>query len=226
MMYSMKNNVFVKKVFGEKKSLKHTLWVVLAILAVSLPIFQSCGTKSLSGERKRARSEAQIYAEKNPALRAWGVAVSSDEADAAIEAAVVARHNAAAGLEAKIESYFERYNDQYNRNATNNEETKRVSDLDKKVQNRIPQTVKQIMNNYFVVITNTYDMPNGGYRTYVCVEYLGDVKKLVKDVADKFEQQISDDERLKIDFNRQKFQEEMEKALLNYQQDQKGTAGE
>ena len=49
----------------------------------------------------------------------------------------------------------------------------------------------------------------------MCLEYNGDIAKLSKEVANKVSQKISDEQRMKIDFELENFEKEIEKELGN-----------
>ena len=53
------------------------------------------------------------------------------------------------------------------------------------------------------------------YTVFVCLEYNGDIVKLSKEIANKVSQKISDEQRMKIDFELENFEKEIEKELGN-----------
>ena len=60
-----------------------------------------------------------------------------------------------------------------------------------------------------------YNKKTRKYTVFVCLEYNGDIAKLSKEIANKVSQKISDEQRMKIDFELENFEKEIEKELGN-----------
>ena len=54
---------------------------------------------------------------------------------------------------------------------------------------------------------------DGSYQVFVCLEYQAGVAQLAKDLAKKVEQQVSDEERMKMNFEFEKFRQRVEEEL-------------
>lgn len=80
----------------------------------------------------------------------------------------------------------------------------------------IKSVSKQVIENTQVVKTNKfYNKKTRKYTVFVCLEYNGDIAKLSKEIANKVSQKISDKQRMKIDFELENFEKEIEKELGN-----------
>ena len=80
----------------------------------------------------------------------------------------------------------------------------------------IKSVSKQVIENTQVVKTNKfYNKKTRKYTVFVCLEYNGDIAKLSKEIANKVSQKISDEQRMKIDFELENFEKEIEKELGN-----------
>lgn len=203
------------------KKTKIILTSILALMLVGTMV--GCGGSKTSGVSAKGRkavamSEAQIYAEQKPTLRAWGTFNSPYERQASRGAAAYARAEGASNLKARIKAVFSDNPNLYNKIASSATETKAMTDGDNVTKDGIDQITDEILKGYAVVKTNMFQEENGTYTAYVCVEYSGDLAKLAQETANRVKQQISDDERLKMDFNYMKFKEDMEKEMKAYEE--------
>ena len=54
---------------------------------------------------------------------------------------------------------------------------------------------------------------DGSYQVFVCLEYQAGVGQLAKDVANKVKQQVSDEDRMKMNFEYEKFRQRVEEEM-------------
>lgn len=161
-------------------------------------------------------TEAESYALKKPGTRAAGKGVSSRESVAIQVARAQARAAFAEAISSAVNSALKISGFDVSQYAGDDEEGHEVSDGAEKTNTMIKSVSKQVIENTQVVKTNKfYNKKTRKYTVFVCLEYNGDIAKLAKEIANKVSQKISDEQRMKIDFELENFEKEIEKELGN-----------
>ena len=161
-------------------------------------------------------TEAESYALKKPGTRAAGKGVSSRESVAVRVARAQARAAFAEAISSAVNSALKISGFDVSQYAGDDEEGHEVSDGAEKTNTMIKSVSKQVIENTQVVKTNKfYNKKTRKYTVFVCLEYNGDIAKLSKEIANKVSQKISDEQRMKIDFELENFEKEIEKELGN-----------
>lgn len=161
-------------------------------------------------------TEAESYALKKPGTRAAGKGVSSRESVAVQVARAQARAAFAEAISSAVNSALKISGFDVSQYAGDDEEGHEVSDGAEKTNTMIKSVSKQVIENTQVVKTNKFfNKKTRKYTVFVCLEYNGDIAKLSKEVANKVSQKISDEQRMKIDFELENFEKELEKELGN-----------
>ena len=161
-------------------------------------------------------TEAESYALKKPGTRAAGKGVSSRESVAVQVARAQARAAFAEAISSAVNSALKISGFDVSQYAGDDEEGHEVSDGAEKTNTMIKSVSKQVIENTQVVKTNKfYNKKTRKYTVFVCLEYNGDIAKLSKEIANKVSQKISDEQRMKIDFELENFEKEIEKELGN-----------
>lgn len=161
-------------------------------------------------------TEAESYAFKKPGTRAAGKGVSSRESVAVQVARAQARAAFAEAISSAVNSALKISGFDVSQYAGDDEEGHEVSDGAEKTNTMIKSVSKQVIENTQVVKTNKfYNKKTRKYTVFVCLEYNGDIVKLSKEIANKVSQKISDEQRMKIDFELENFEKEIEKELGN-----------
>lgn len=161
-------------------------------------------------------TEAESYALKKPGTRAAGKGVSSRESVAVQVARAQARTAFAEAISSAVNSALKISGFDVSQYAGDDEEGHEVSDGAEKTNTMIKSVSKQVIENTQVVKTNKfYNKKTRKYTVFVCLEYNGDIAKLSKEIANKVSQKISDEQRMKIDFELENFEKEIEKELGN-----------
>lgn len=161
-------------------------------------------------------TEAESYALKKPETRAAGKGVSSRESVAVQVARAQARAAFAEAISSAVNSALKISGFDVSQYAGDDEEGHEVSDGAEKTNAMIKSVSKQVIENTQVVKTNKfYNKKTRKYTVFVCLEYNGDIAKLSKEIANKVSQKISDEQRMKIDFELENFEKEIEKELGN-----------
>lgn len=161
-------------------------------------------------------TEAESYALKKPGTRAAGKGVSSRESVAVQVARTQARAAFAEAISSAVNSALKISGFDVSQYAGDDEEGHEVSDGAEKTNTMVKSVSKQVIENTQVVKTNKfYNKKTRKYTVFVCLEYNGDIAKLSKEIANKVSQKISDEQRMKIDFELENFEKEIEKELGN-----------
>lgn len=174
---------------------------------------QSATTNDFVEEMDVKKTESQLLAEEKPATRAWGEAYSARESFAKQYAAVSARGEMAASLAAKIEQQIVLNGVDLSNAAITDTEGKSVKDDDGKQEIVVKQIASEVVSNTTIINTDTKLAKNRQYHVYVCVEYNGDIAEMAKTVNNRVQQLIPDEDRLKMEYEFQKFEEKLKEEL-------------
>lgn len=156
--------------------------------------------------------------EQAPDRRAWGEGTDYTLADASAYAQANARANFAYMLETAVEAGTSHSSQKFNKASSDGENGALVSDrtgLDKNLYSVVAQ---QIVKNTALIKTSPYKQKDGQYHVYVCIEYRGNVGNMAETIASKVNEQLSDEEKLRIQFDYQQFKKEIEEQLKNMKQ--------
>lgn len=188
--------------------------IAAAILAGGM--LASCGaSKSVatdapkSGKTVVVASEAQQYAEDAPkgVLRAWGEYTGDEYGFTKRYADALARATLAEQVSVKVVSGVEMYRNSMRKGNITKEGATSVRDTEGQDQQRIFQVCEEFLKGASIVKTSAFQLENGLYQIVVCAE--ADTKALVEYLSDQEEvvQLISENERIQIEYNRDKFRE-------------------
>lgn len=167
-------------------------------------------------ELKKTRS--QELAEDKPATRAWGEAVNFKHSFAKTYAEGQARAAFRRQLETIISAASREANDGAQVYHSDGENGSALG-TDQGLLNDafVTQMADGIVNGAMVINTDSFQQTDGQYRCYVCVEYKGDVadlaKTMSKQVRKRVEQQVSDEERAKMEVRHEAFEKAVEEKL-------------
>lgn len=169
------------------------------------------------GEVLIEQNKSEFLAEESPATRAYGEAVHVDRALARQYAADQARNEFASAISSKVVRASARQDVDYQKSSTTEEATKTAMDFATKRNNDFKVLVSEVVKSTPIKHTDTFRTKNGLYRVCVCIEYMGGMDALVNDVANKIQQNVSDEERLKMNFEFNQFKKEFKEELEEYQ---------
>lgn len=156
--------------------------------------------------------------EQAPDRRAWGEGTDYTLADASAYAQANARANFAYMIETAVEAGTSHSSQKFNKASSDGENGALISDrtgLDKNLYSVVAQ---QIVKNTALIKTSPYKQKDGQYHVYVCIEYRGRVGDMAETIASKVNEQLSDEEKLRIQFDYQQFKKEIEEQLKNMKQ--------
>ncbi|UBM63519.1 hypothetical protein LA303_06015 [Candidatus Sulfidibacterium hydrothermale] len=179
------------------------------VLLFGVSIFMSAckSEKKIAKENKEKLVEVFCsgpkYETDNKTFRANSVGQSIDQAISKKIALNNARTQLASEIKVTVQSALDNYAKQqvHNKNA----------DLEKNFQSLSREVVNQELIGTRTICEKVTKTRKGQYKTYIAIELASD--KVLKSLDDR----LSKDEKLKIDYDYEKFKKEFDKALQNMQ---------
>lgn len=181
--------------------------VLLCVIFGSILLLSSCGStqETVSKKVKVAQDECETLALEQPGKRAYGTASSHKMQFAKDQAAMYARMELTRAIAAGVKAGSKVYDQQY--------ETQTAIENKGKVEQLGMVIAENELKNSHIICSNVYEIPERNlYEAHVCVEMSGDI-------ADKIAEKISEDEKLRIDFDEARFKQEFEAELSKYKQE-------
>lgn len=193
--------------------MKRITVIITAIIAISL--LTACGSskETSRGIIKNESDECIVLQEEKPNIRGWGEATNSRISYARNYAEGQARGMLARTIAAKIKTATSDSDLQWAKFAATLTEGQGAIDEGSKLDGATLQVAMEVIENTPVIKTSQYTLPNGQYRVYVCVEYQGGTSKMASRIDNRIKQMIPDEERIKMEYQFQKFRELMEEEL-------------
>lgn len=194
-------------------------FIAIAILAST--VLCGCGgskkaTDSWNGNGRKVKlelDECQEMADQKPEVRAWGEGINFRLSTASNYAEMEARGKFARRIAAKIKTAQEGSNFSYRKSSTNMKESATVRDEGANNNDMTLQVAEETIKNTVIVKTSQYMMVDGSYQVFVCLEYKDGVSKLADEIVENVKQQIPDEERIKMQYEFQKFRDRVEEEL-------------
>jgi hypothetical protein len=190
--------------------------------AVAALVLASCGaSKNTVTEKQAPKVDGTLLesnacmdlVDQNPAVRQWGNGKSFNQSTAVAMAEADARSKFASALEAKIKAATEQNTIDWTKYSGSDTEGASVTDNGTKLNNLIHSVANQTITNTKTIKTLRYMLPNRQYNVYVTLEYDGKVGDMAKKIAETVQQRVSDEDRMKMQFEFNKFKESIEKEL-------------
>lgn len=192
----------------------------IAVSMIASLILCGCGgskkaTTQWSGPSKMKieLDECQELAQQKPEVRAWGEGINFRLSSASNYAEMQARGKFARAIAAKIKTAQEESGFIYRKSSTNMKEGASVRDEGANSNEMTLQVAEETIKNTVIIKTSQYLQTDGSYQVFVCLEYKDGIAKMADDIADKVKQRIPDDERIKMQYEFQKFRERVEEEL-------------
>ena len=130
-----------------------------------------------------------------------------------------ARADVADQISAKLKAAVDLYKEKHGKGVNDIDRSDSVSDTAQGDNFTITQIAGEVVVGAKAVKVNTYKQKNGTFTTHICVEVDSDM--IAEQIASskKLQNLLTDDEKLKIDFNEKQFKEEMQKLFDEYKQE-------
>jgi hypothetical protein len=198
--------------------------IFFAALAVILGVMMaSCGSSkasqsSVAGAKEIQQNVCEEYQQASPATRAVGTGTHFKESTARNIAEVQARAQFARAIASAITTSTSEEAMGYEQYSGDVKSGDKVTDQGSKVNDLAQGIAKETIANTVVVKTVKFLLPNNQYEVWVCVEYQQGVEALASNVAKKVQQRISDDDKMKMNFEFDQYRKRMEAELAKTQQ--------
>ncbi len=172
---------------------------LLLIPAVAVLALTACKAKKTPIQKETGAIEISVpfsskeYRSDNDAFRAKQVGKSPDLATAK----KIAFQNAKAEMAGNIQSMIKRVTDQY----TNQRSVGKDQEYENKFEELSREVVNLQLSNVKEIGEKTFKEPDGAYSYWIAIE------AGKKEVFEKMDQKISNDSKLKLDYDKQKFQQ-------------------
>jgi hypothetical protein len=197
-----------------KKQIMSKTTQLLLIPALALLTLGGCKSKKATPMQKETGeveitvpfSTAEFRSDENT-FRSKQVGKSPDIATAK----KIAFQNARAEMAANINSLVKRVTDQY----TNQRTVGNNQDFENKFEEQAREVVSLQMSNVKEIGEKIFKEPDGGYSYWIAIE--ADKKT----VFDQIDSKVSSDDKLKVDYDKQKFQQIFDSEMKKVADDQK-----
>lgn len=194
---------------------------ILLAATMILPMLTSCSSSkkvtAVADEVEIKQSRCEKLAYEKPVLRAWGEGTYSDQSTAFRLAQNAARNNFASNIETMVENATDQETVAYKKFNSNGTESSQSSDQGSKVNDLARSISSQLLKGIGVIDSETRKTKDNQYHIYVCVEYNGSITELASKMKNAAEsaigQQVSDEERAKINIELEDFRKRIEEQL-------------
>ena len=163
-----------------------------------------------------ALDPCEEYAMLAPSKRAAGTGVHFKETTATNLAQLNARANLAKALQQCVETATKNYADAKELFAADGESSSYVTDQSAGAADREAGWAKELIKGAPIVMKKKYKTSNNQWRIYVCVEYQESVAEMAAKITKVFNEKLTQEQKARIDFNEQKFKQEMQEAMGDY----------
>ncbi|MDR1342698.1 MAG: hypothetical protein LBK18_05520 [Prevotellaceae bacterium] len=199
---------------------KNYLKIAVAATCASVMITACGGTKQIAvsdvtGEQEVKANICRTMQEEKPEIRAYGEGTHFKSMTARNVAEAQARAQFARAIKAAVETATREEGLGMEQYSGNMEQGSSGTDQGAGINDVVTSAANQVIANTVVIKTYEAVLPNKQYKVAVCIEYRAGVSALATAVAKKIEQQISDEDKLKMKFEFNKFRESVEKQLEN-----------
>jgi hypothetical protein len=200
-----------------------TRMIFFTAVAVILGVMVAgCGSSksqsSVAGAKEIKQNACEEYQLASPATRAVGTGTHFKEATARNIAEVQARAQFARAIATAITASTSEEAMGYEQYSGEVKTGDKVTDQGSKVNDMAQGIAKETIANTVVVKTVKFLLPNNQYEVWVCLEYQAGVEALASNVAKKVQQRISDEDKMKMNFEFDQYRKRVEAELEKSQQ--------
>lgn len=180
---------------------------LMSVVATAMIAMTSCGSSKTA---QAPAGDVSVYVPcsgpqfmtNNEYFRASAMGLSSDMNIAKQKAMSTARTQLAQAIETQVKAVTDDYASSYQMGE--DEEAKR------RFQELSLQVTKQTLSGVRVICEETMKSPEGKYKVYVALELAGN------EIMEATVNRIKDDDKLRIDFEYEKFKQIFEEEMKNY----------
>lgn len=183
--------------------MKKLISSTMILLAIGGVVFTGCKSK----EKKAPKGETEVivpcsgpdFFTTNKFFRANSSGESQDQVTAKKKALANARAELAASIQTTVKAVTDNY--------TNSRELNNREEVEERFEQLNREIVDQQLSGIKTICEKLMKTEAGTYKTYIAIELSAD--ELVKN----YQERLSKDERLKIDYDYEKFKETFEKEM-------------
>ena len=198
--------------------------IVLSVFCGLVFTFSSCRSSSKVPQALKAEQEnpygKQVFQTKSeqlyiaaPGKRAYGKGISFDESTARELAEMDARAQFSRALDAAIVSASKKIGFDISKYAGGNGEGMSVTDGGLQQNSLVKSISSNIISGTNIINVDKYYGKDRKYTVFVCLEYNGSVAEIAKKVTEQIKQMVSDQDRQKIQFQNDKYENEVKNDL-------------
>lgn len=193
------------------------------VFFASIPlIIYGCSTNKAAIEgHKMEKSEQQKMTEAKPASRSWGEATQFNQSFARTYAEGQARAEFARKLATIIQTASRQATDGADLSHSDGSNSSYGGDQGILSNAFAQQVAAGTVSGLTVISTDTYKLKDGQYHVFVCMEWQGNVDQLAQEMTKNYrqrvEQQVSDEERAKMEVRYEEFRKSVEEQLKRLQ---------
>jgi len=192
------------------------------LFAVTLLCGTSCSSHKAAIEgQKMEKSEQQKLAEAKPACRSWGEATQFNQSFAKTYAEGQARAEFARKLASMVQTASRQATDGADLAHSSGEESSQGHDQGITSNAFAQQVADGMVSGLTLISSDTYKLKDGQYHVFVCMEWQGNVDQLAQEMTKNYrkrvEQQVSDQDRAKMEVRYQEFMKSIEEQLKRLQ---------
>ncbi len=139
------------------------------------------------------------YFTTNKVFRSNSIGESMDQVTSKSKALTNARNELAAAIQTTVKTVTDNY--------TNSNSLNKKEELEQKFESLNREIVNQTLSGIRTICEKLVQTKDGTYKTYVAIELSAD------DLVKKYNERLSTDDKLKIDYDYQKFKETFDKEM-------------
>lgn len=196
---------------------------LLTLLIATVALFStSCSSSKGSIEgKKMEKTEQQKLAEAKPACRTWGEATQFNQSFAKTYAEGQARAEFARKLATMVQTASRQATDGADIAHSDGENSSQGHDQGITSNAFAQQVADGMVSGLAIISSDTYKLKDGQYHVYVCMEWQGSVDKMAQEMTQNYrkrvEQQVSDQDRAKMEVRYEEFKKSIEEQLRRLQ---------
>lgn len=173
----------------------------------------STAQSNFPSKMKIQKDECVELQEKKPEVRAWGEGINFSLSSASNEAELQARTKFARAIAAKVKAAEGNSSLKYRKSSTNGKEGASVRDEGANYNEDQLSVAEAVIKNAVIINTSQYMLQDGSYQVFVCLEYKEGVAKMADEITENVKQRVSDEDRIKMQYEFEKFRERVKEEL-------------
>lgn len=194
----------------------------LFVLLLATSLWSSCSSSKSSFEGKKLeKTEQQKLAEAKPGKRAWGEATQFNQSFAKTYAEGQARAEFSRKLASLVQTASRQATDGADIAHSDGDDSSHGHDQGITSNAFAQQVADGMVNELVIISSDTYRLKDGQYHVYVCMEWQGSIDKMAQEMTQNYkkrvEQQVSDQDRAKMEVRYEEFKKSIEEQLNRLQ---------